>query len=1044
MLLCTLAFGQGRTITGQIKDENGDPVQSASITETGTKNATKADENGNFSISIHQNGKLTVSSSGYVSQTISPAGEIQNFSLVRVVSELKEIVVTAVGVRREAKTLGYAVSTVKNEELTRGKDRSVLNSLQGKVAGVQITSTSGGVGSSTRIQFRGSTSLTGNNQALIVVDGIPINNSFLESGTPGVTGNLTNQGLNNQVDPGNRGNDINPEDVESITVLKGPAAAALYGSRAANGVLIITTKSGRGLKNKRSEIVLSSAFSLESILRLPEFQNEYGQGGQKERDSRENFSWGPKFDGVVRPWGQEVDGEQRVKPYAALPDNVKEFFNIGQTFTNNVSLSQNNDKNSYYVSFNNVDQKGIMPGTEYKRSSVRLTGNAELSNKFYSNATINYIRSTGDLSVQGQGESPYDQVLQTPRDIPLLELKDYKNNKFNTLSGYYGAYTVNPWYYLGEDSYKTVVDRILGNLEIGYKPTNWLDVLYRIGTDVSNDKRKQITSKRIIPDPDNQNHAREFPGTYQEASYNVRELTSDLIITGNHKFNDDLSIRVLVGHNINQRSSDYQVSTINSLVVPGLYNLSNSSDRPQTYNNTSLRRLYGVYADANLAFKNYLFLGLTARNDWSSTLRKGNNSFFYPSTNISFVFSDAFKMPEWISYGKLRASFAKVGKDAEPYLLQSVFESGTITDGYNNSKINFPINGIPGYTVGDLIGNPDLTPEFTTSYEGGAEVSFYNNRLGFDVTYYRNESRNQILTLPLAASTGFTKRVTNVGLVTNRGIEVLLRGQPIHTSNFTWEITGTFTKNKNRVEELYAGVTQVSLGGLNDAALIAKVGEPYGVFFGSGFLRDSLGRVVVDKATGYPVEEPSAQTHGTIQPDFLASVLNSFSYRGFTLTALFDGRKGGVFYSRTKSLQTFLGTDPKTLYNDREPFVIPNSVIQTADGKFEMNITKVQNAQNYWTDFVSRNSIEQLTDASFIKLREVSLIYRIPQNWIKKTPFSAIQVGLSGRNLFLWTPDENTYSDPETSSMGTGNLQGYEYGTIPSIRSYGANVRITL
>ncbi|MCU7552385.1 SusC/RagA family TonB-linked outer membrane protein [Chitinophagaceae bacterium LB-8] len=1038
-------LSQQRTITGKVTDANGNPVAGATITVQGSTTATQTNTDGSFSILAPPGSTLVLSSVGFETQQV-PVGSNQNLSisLRNQNRELSEVVVTAVGIRREAKTIGYAATTVRNEELTRGRERSVLNSLQGKVAGVQITNTSGGVGSSTRIQFRGPTSLLGNNQALIVVDGIPINNSSLESGNPADPDNQDNQSLNNQVDPGNRGNDINPEDVESVTLLKGPAAAALYGSRAANGALIITTKNGKGLKSKRAEISFSSSYSRESILKLPDLQNEYGQGGQKEVDLRENFSWGPKFDGQLRPWGQVIDGEQKVKPYIGLKDNVKEFFNIGQNYNNNVSFSQNNDRNSYFVSYNNVTQKGIMPGTEYTRNSVRLTGTADLSNKFYSNATVNYIHTSGDLSIQGQGPSPYDQVIQTPRDIPLLELKDYKNDKFNTLSGYYGAYTVNPWYLLGEDSYNTNVDRVLGSVEVGFKATQWLDILYRIGTDVSTDKRKQQISKRVIPD-DNQNSGSNFPGQYQEGSYNLRELTSDLIVTFNRKLSEDISLRALAGHNVFQQNRDLQVSTVNSLVVPGLYNLSNSKDRPQVSNFTSLKRLWGLYADINFSYKNYLFLGLTARNDWSSTLPEDNRSFFYPSANASFVFSDAFEMPEWLTYGKLRASAAKVGNDANPYLLQLVYPTGSIDDGFQNSQLTFPHNGVPGYTVSNTLPNPDLTPEFTTSYEGGLEASFLKSRIGFDVTYYSNASRDQILALPYAGSTGFTARIINVGKVTNKGFELMLRGQPVRNNDFTWEVTGTFTKNKSRVVSLFEGVTQVDIGGINGASLIAKVGEPYGSFFGAGFLRDSLGRVVVDEETGFPVTEPTAQVHGNIQPKYLASLMNSFSYKGFTLTALLDGRKGGVFLSRTKFLQAFIGTDPKTLYNDREPFVVPNSVIQTPDGKFTENTdVKVENAQNYWTDFVSPTLIENMVDASFLKLREVSLSYQLPQDWVKKTPFTAIQVGLIGRNLVLWTPDENTYCDPETNSWGTGNLQGFEYGSIPSTRSYGANVRITL
>lgn len=1038
----SLAYAQ-KDISGKVTDKkDGSPLAGVSVIVKDGGSATQTDMSGNFTLkNVPANARIIFSFIGFKTyESKLTSGNTVNIVLEEEAQQLNEVIVTANAVKREAKSLGYATTTINNADLTRGKDRSVLNSLQGKVAGVQITSSSGGVGSSTRIVFRGGTSLTGNNQALIVVDGIPIDNSNIEAGDPTVAGNVNAQGLNNQVDAGNRGNDINPEDVESVTLLKGPAAAALYGTRAANGALIITTKTGKSLKGKKSEIILSSSYNLESVLRLPEYQNEFGQGGQKQPDLKENFSWGPKFDGIVRPWGQQIGDSQRVKPYVGLPDNVKDFFDLGSVFTNNLSFSQNNDKNSYYLSLNNVEQKGVMPGTEYKRTSVKLSGTADITDKIYTSATINYIRSKGDLSVQGQGNSPYEQVLQTPRDISLLELKDYKN-KFNDLNGYYGAYTVNPWYFLGEDSYTTLVDRVLGNLQVGYRPLSWLDVSFRVGTDVSNDKRIQIASKRS-PDPLGQNSTNDFAGQYSETSLSIRELTTDLIAVAKRKLTDDLSLSVLVGHNVRQRNTDIQFSEINSLIIPFYYNLANSPQPPKSANGKTLRRLHGVYTDINLSYKNYLFLGLTGRNDWSSTLPKSKNSFFYPSVNTSFVISEALRLPQAVSYAKIRASAAQVGNDAGPYLLQSVFAKGSITDGQQNSQIDFPLNGIPGFTQAGNIGNPDLKPEITTSYEVGLEFGLFNNRLNFEGTVYSNRSKNQIINIPIAASTGFTTITLNAGLITNKGIELLLRGTPVRGRDFSWEVTGTFTKNKNRVEELLPGTTQLAIGGFAGGALVAEVGHPYGSFFGAGFLRSPDGDIVVDAGTGYPITEPQARVYGNVQPDFLVGLNNSFSYKGFSLSFLFDARKGGVFYSRTRSLQEFLGTDPRTTYNDRDPFVIPGSVIQMPDGKFEPNTTPVQNADIYWYGFSSPTAMEQLIDASFIKLREASLSYRLPREWFKKLKISGVTVGFTGRNLWLWTPKENTYSDPEASSFGTGNLQGYEYGTIPSIRNYGANIRV--
>ncbi len=1029
----SLVFAQ-KNISGKVTDKkDGFPMTGVSVSVKGNNIATQTNSQGEYSLAgVPNNATLIFTIVSYRAfETKVGSGTSVNVIMEEDAKQLSEVVVTANAVKREARSLGYATTTISNAELTKGKDRSVLNSLQGKVAGVQITGSSGGVGSSTRIVFRGGTSITGNNQALIVVDGIPIDNSQTDAG----------DNLNNQVDAGNRGNDINPEDVESVTLLKGPAAAALYGTRAANGALIITTKTGKSLKGKKTEIILTSSYNMESILKLPEYQNEYGQGGQGAPDSRENFSWGPKFDGKVRPWGQQIGDSQRVKPYIGLKNNVKEFFDIGSTLTNNISFAQNNDKNSFFLSFNNVDQKGIIPGTTYKRNSVKLSGTADLTDKLYSSATINYIRSKGDLSVQGQGNSPYDQILQTPRDISLLELKDYKN-KFNDLNGFYGAYTVNPWYFLGEDSYTSVVDRILGNVQIGYKPVKWIDVSLRLGTDVSNDKRKQIVSKRVI-DPNGQNGANNFAGQYSEFSIGIREFTSDLIATAKRNLTKDLSLSVLLGHNIRQRNIENQFSQINSLTIPFYYNLANSAQPPVTANFNSLRRLYGVYSDINLAYKNYLFLGITGRNDWSSTLPKGKNNFFYPSVNTSFVFSEAFKMPKFISYGKLRLNAAQVGNDAAPYLLESVFITGTVGDGQLNSQVNFPLNGIPGFTQGNIIGNPEIKPEITTSYEAGLELGLFNNRISFEGTVYSNRSKDQIITVPIAATSGYTTQTLNAGLITNKGIEILLRGTPVKSRSFSWDVTATFTRNRNKVVELFPGTAQLALGGFTGGTLVAQVGQPYGSFFGSSFLRSPDGNIVVDVATGYPIIDPQAKIHGNVQPDFLAGLNNSFSYKNFSLSFLFDARKGGVFFSRTKTLQEFTGTDPRTLYNGRQVFVVPGSVIIDANGKYIPNTTPVQNAENYWTAFSSPTAMEHLLDASFIKLREVSFAYRLPASLFKNKGIKGVTIGLSGRNLFLWTPKENTYSDPETSSFGTGNVQGFEYGTIPSLRNYGANIRVT-
>ncbi len=1031
-------FAQNKTITGKVSSaDDGQPLPGVSVKVKGLSNATTTNANGEYSLSIPANATtLQFTYIGFAQQEVA-IGARTNIDVVlrEDTRQLSEVIVTANNIQREARSLGYAATTVKTQELTQARDRSVLNALQGKVAGVQISNGSGSPGSSTRVVIRGGTSLTGNNQALFVVDGLPIDNSSFGTG----------DNLNNQVDAGNRVNDINPDDIESMTILKGPTAAALYGSRASNGAIIITTKNGKGLKGDQSVITVNSAYSFENILRLPEFQNSFGQGGQGLPDSRENFSWGPAFDGRVRPWGQEVDGEQRVKPYVALPDNVRNFFDIGQTLNNSVSLSQGGEKTTYYLSFGNIDQKGVMPGTGFARTSIKLSGTSQISKKVYTNGSINYVRSKGDLSVQGQSAaSPYAQILGTPRDIPITELRDYENNKFNTLAGYYGAYTTNPYYLLGKDFYRSTVDRLYGSVQVGIKATDWLDVSYRIGTDVSADGRSQATSKRTVLDANNQNFANNYLGRYEEANFNVREINSDFIAAFKKDINANFKFNGTLGFNNRQRNLTQQISSAESLVVAEVYNLSNVDGKPIASNLRQLRRLNGVYADANFSFKNYLFLGISGRNDWSSTLPKGNNSFFYPSVNTSFVFTDALKLSESkiINFGKIRLGYAQVGNDAGEYLLRSVFTSGTISDGFNNSQVDFPINGVAGFEVGNRIGNPTLKPEITGSFEAGLDLGLFKDRIGVEATYYSNNSRDQIINVPVSPGSGFTSKTINAGSLTNKGIELLLRLRPIQTKDFRWDLTTTFTRNRSLVKELFAGVDQIALGGLGSLSLVAQLDQPYGVFFGTDYLRDPEGRVVIDENTGYPLSNPDARVLGNIQPNYLLGLNTSFNYKAFTLTGVLDVKNGGTLYSKTVGDQQFVGTDPKTLLNNREPFVFPNSVIQNADGTYTPNTDiTVANAQDYWTNFTV--GADNLLDASYVKLREVTLSYQFPSSLLKKTPIKGLQFSLTGRNLILWTPKSNTYIDPEVSSFGNGNVQGYEFASIPSLRTMGANLRIT-
>jgi TonB-linked SusC/RagA family outer membrane protein len=1048
LTLLNRAMAQDRTVSGTVIDkETNTGLPGVTVLVKGTPTiATSTDMNGAYSLNVPATATdLEFRFIGYRTLERPITGGPISVTMETDTRELGEVVVTALGIEREKKQLGYATQELKNETLTQGRDRSVLNAMQGKVAGVQINNL-GGVGSSTRVVIRGVRSLTGSNQPLYVIDGVPIGNDAIGTG----------DNLNNGVDAGNRANDINPDDVESMNILKGPAAVALYGSRAANGAIIITTKSGRSAARagKKAEITYTTSYSAETPLRLPKFQNEFGQGTAIDQpDYRENWSWGPRFDGVVRPWGQVINNQQRVKPYVGLEDNVKEFFETGHTYINSLQVGGGDEKSNYILSVSNTQQKGILPtdNNKYKRTTVKIGGETKLTNKFNSSASITYTKSGGDLVVTGQGASVYDQIIQTPRDISLLELKDL-SNPFNTISGYYGAYTQNPYQILQDNSYKNNVDRVFGNVQLGYAFNDKLKATYRLGTDVSNDMRNQYQAKRVSSNP--RNEGQDALGFYSEAQYYYRELNSDLMLNYFTDITEDLNVNILLGHNINQRSvnnSYFTGQNVNNNSYQGFSNV--KGEIKQDPNSVGVnpfsggvgngkRRLYGVYGTVDFAFRDYLFLGVTARNDWSSTLPEENRSFFYPAVNLGFVFTDAFGLQDnpVISYGKLRANYAQVGNDATPYLTQPVFTQGLVENGTSQGQITAPFNGVPAFEVGNRIASPSLQPEITKSWEVGTELRFVNDRISLDMSYYDSKSTDQIISVPISTASGFRAQTINAGLVRNKGFEALLTVVPVKTDNFSWEISGNYSRNRNTVVELFPGTQEIAIGGLTaaTASLVATEGQPYGNFKSIGYRYDPQGRIIVG-ADGIPLPALTPEVFGNIQPDFMAGVTNTVKFKGLTLNVTFDTKQGGEMYSRTRDIQRFVGTDPTTLYNDRQPFVVPNTVVENLDGTFSENTTPVK-VFDYWGKLPSATSI---IDASYTKLREVSLSYTLPASLIAKTPFGGITVGINGRNLALWTPDENTYVDPEASNFGNGNAQGFDFSGSPSLRSFGGNLRVT-
>lgn len=1053
------ALAQGTLVSGRVLDENGEGYPGAAVSVKNTSVGTATDVEGNFQLTIPEGAAntLVIRAVGYTEQEVRATGNV----VVRLQREAKELsgaVVTALSIRREKREIGYSATTVTDEELNNSNPVSALSALQGKAAGANITSTTGGPGGSTRVVLRGEKSLTGNNNALIVVDGVITNNGARLAGVSSLE----------QVDFGNRGNDINPDDIESITVLKGPAAAALYGSQGANGAIMITTKSGAKRAGKgKTEMSFSTSMTLYNVLKLPELQNEYGQGniyaGNDPADPRENFSWGAPFDGKLRPWGQIINGKQLVKPYEAQPDNIRDFFNTGKTFENYLSLAGGDERSNFFISLNALNNTGVVPNTFYDKYSIRFNGTTQLSNKFYSSVSLNYLNISQRVEASGQAEgSVVDNLYQTPRDIPVWELKDYKNNPYYSVGyidedgvaryGYYGAYTSNPYWLADEFDNRNKTDRVLGNVTIGFKPNDNWNVYNRVGADIVSDRTTQkIPKYNYIPFDD---FWADNPlignGGYLQNALNTMNLNNDLIVSYNRDFGD-IGLNALVGNNLQLNTANLVSGFIdpsnNALVVPGFYNLTNARDRVTATNSMSESRLIGLYASVQLNYKRALFLELTARNDWTSTLIESNRSYFYPSANLSYVFTENLKdivSPDILSYGKLRAGVASVGNGAGPYdnNLTAYNSASGFTTGFGSTA--FPFNNQPGFTFGNQIGKPTLLPEATTNWEIGTELGFWRSRASLEFTYYYNKSTDNIVFLPAPASSGFTSRVENIGVVRNSGIELGLRVTPVSTATgFRWELYGTYNKNNNEVLSLTDGVQQVVVGGFSGLSIVAQVGQPYGALYAVDVQRDDQGRTIVDSATGLPLQTNSTVFKGTYQPRFIASWGTTLTYKGFRFNVLFDTKQGGVFYSHTKRNLDFNGTAAETADGGRGPRIWENSVYENSEGNLVANTNAPFLPYDFYTNDAQVIAGVHILDASYVKLREASLTWTLPSRWLNNTFIGNGSIGVYGNNLFIWTAKENQFVDPEMNSGGATNEQGFEFGARPSLRSYGINLKIT-
>ncbi len=1065
LMVTTLnALAQGRTASGIVVAEDGEPIVGASVLVTGTSIGVSSDVDGRFFIkNIPANAKtITVNYIGMNPQEVSiKPGEIR-VVLGLQSTMLDEVVVTALGISRSEKSLGYSATQISGDEVRNAQTSTVMDALQGKVAGLQIQSTSSDPGAAANVSIRGLGSINGSNQPLYVVDGIPMQNSSLSaSGHAVATGGVGN---------------ISPEDIASVTVLKGAAATSLYGSRANNGVIIITTKSGSKADNRNFTITYSGNVEASRVSLLPDMQNRWGQGWDGGQTYIENGSWGPALNGSMQVYGPIWNNSQLLHKYSAKKNNVLDFFDTGWSQKHNVALSGESESGdmTYYLSYSYTGNDGIIPTDQdsYRRNTISYRGSYEPTKWFKVSSSMNFANYRTKTVGSYQGTSVIDGLLETPRDVSIVDMKNL-NSAFNTPEAYYTPYGItNPYWALANNEFTTTGKQVYGKLQADIKPISALTLTYRFGFDYS-DYDSKIGYPQIALDdalinedygyaPSNMNQA----GYVWASYYRTHELNHDFLAVYNNKFLDGrLDVNVTAGVNLNERYYTYMSGEADDLAVnTGFWQLGNGSTWTVLSETQSKRRMVGLFGYASFGWDEFAYIDITGRNDWSSTLPMGRNSFFYPGVTFSGIFTRFIDNKEILSFGKIRLAYGKTGNDASPYYTQTSYAQGGSYGYYGSSYIiNFPFNGTNSYMTSNTTGSSSLRPEMTKEFEVGTNLNFFNGRIELDATYYNRTTDDQIFTLPIDPSTGYSYQVTNFGKVRNRGVELMLNLVPVKTNNFVWELGFNFSKNYNKVismpESLEGGKVNIYGFSAGDDAvyMYAEQGKPLGIYYTylPQYVTDKespyYGSPIVD-SYGQPVLSGDTESTGfTMNHKWTGGITTALTAYGVTLSAAFDIRYGGKMFSRTKNLMQFTGNGKMTEWNDRRPFVIPNSVVDNGDGTYSENTTPIylynDSYQSYFSDYGWGNGgLSYLIDRTYCKLRNISLSWELPKKWVRSVYLRDVVLTAYCNNAFIWTAKDNRFVDPETTTVtGYGDL-AYGFGELysnPSCRTFGVNLKVT-
>lgn len=1015
---------QDTKITGTVEDEFG-PVAGASVVIKGTTNGTMTDMDGHFTLEGVKKGDIIqISFIGFATQDIPYTGQTAlNVKLEEDAQKLDEVVVTALGMKRDKKALGYAMQELKGDELLSSREPNLANSLSGKVSGLQIVRSSNGVGGSSKIVLRGNNSLTGSNQPLIVVDGTPMDN---------FTGGVDDVWGNSGADMGNGLSDINPEDIESMTVLKGASAAALYGSRAGNGVILITTKSGK--KNEGLGITVNAGITTESIFLKPDMQNSFGQGSVGAYDNQSRLSWGPKAEGqTVTDWmGRQVP----LRTY----DNIDAFFNTGTSFNEGISFQQNIKGTSVFSSINRSDDAGITPESKLNKTNITLRATTFLdeAEKWKVDAKVNYINlNAHNRPIQGVNPSnAFNTIYNLPRSLNVADFKNSVDEDGNMI--WWDASKnpqENPYWVTKYRQNNDTRNRLLGNIALKYAPTNWFNIELRGGTDyyTTTKNEKVYAGGNTTPS-----------GLYSEGSETFYENNYSFLATANKdNLIDRLGGFVTFGGNLMIQRRTKMNASAGELLVPNLFSLNNGINKPTVTSELIRRKMNSLYGSLQLNWDGYLFLDIMARNDWSSTMSKANRSYFYPSVSLSGVISDMVpklggQMPEWFTFAKVRASYAEVGNDLDPYQL------------YNNFTVGKDENGNTTAAPGNVLYDSSVRSELIKSWEAGFDIRFFNNRLGLDAAWYKTNATRQLLNLPMDPFSGYSSRKVNAGNIQNEGVEISLNGLILdNPKGLSWNSTAQFSLNRNKIIDLYPGVTLYDIKTLDAIQIVAVQGSYYGDIYGQTFQRvedkndPNYSKIIVGE-DGLPLITTGKSKVGNQSPDWMLGWTNSFSYKGFNLSFLMDFRIGGDLYSATASNLYTRGNAAGTVVNgERQDFIVPNSVVQTPNGYTENKVPVTH--QNYWERIGSTGNYglpEMYTyDATNIRLRNITLGYDFNKAMLKNTPFQRLRLSATCNNV--WMIHYNLPGiDPESVSATNTNATGFENGAAPTSRSFTFNVTV--